>query len=667
MDFCSSFLKSRIECFSPCSDDYPVENLISPSPRARSCGFLSEGFVRPPVDVDLTFSAPVDVYHVIFRTRVQYKQSTAFALFTVPQTSPDSEPIRIGQFYTNKEDTLHLTNARLHRWYRYPQQLRARKLAEYDRKATSVLVGKLRHSDPEALQNVRRLKIRILRNASTGGSGLADLEVWGRPGTMASKEERVGAIDGWGQHYVLHYINNASLGALENTQNIADAQANAKYDFYCDMFKQITDIIPGGEKPSIPIESQNCNDKREHISPDYDVENSNIPEEYLDPITCNLMVTPMLLPSGNSVDITTLEKFISSQRCYNRSPCDPFTGITFNTLVQPVPNTRLKARIDRFVLLNQRDPDLHDVGRSLLPVSALAPGPSPNLVEPPSQERSCADGINREADRNSLVATNINEHPGETSRKIVAGGSASANCYNINKTKRSTNQNIIENSSVEGSIECDSDDITCDNTSKRKTCSDSSTATTNTTPVKCSRSSEFVSKFRAVNADGFLQNIPNSTAAVPLPPGGHSGLPQLVTRPKRSTAVPLSSVPSSKGKTTRPGLRNTLLSRNPSSSIPLSRSLLNAKPSKLIQGDAEPPQFSAFSQQALLSSDDQCPKCGGSDQLYVLETCRHLLCRGCLGSEESSSGRSEVTCSVCSAAVLRKEVSKHHSKSVFSR
>lgn len=52
-----------------------------------------------------------------------------------------------------------------------------------------------------------------------------------------------------------------------------------------------------------------------------------IPEQFLDEITCELMVVPMLLPSGHFVDRSTLEKLHHTDITYGRPPSDPFTGI----------------------------------------------------------------------------------------------------------------------------------------------------------------------------------------------------------------------------------------------------------------------------------------------------------------------------------------------------
>lgn len=59
---------------------------------------------------------------------------------------------------------------------------------------------------------------------------------------------------------------------------------------------------------------------------------------------------PMLLPSGVSVDNTTLEEHQKREATWGRPPNDPFTGVPFTSTSQPFPNPQLKSRIDHFLL-----------------------------------------------------------------------------------------------------------------------------------------------------------------------------------------------------------------------------------------------------------------------------------------------------------------------------
>jgi hypothetical protein len=77
-----------------------------------------------------------------------------------------------------------------------------------------------------------------------------------------------------------------------------------------------------------------------------------VPHEYLDPLTTEIMCLPMTLPSGNTIDKSTLEKYTQAEAVWNRGPNDPFTGRFFFRDSQPILNLSLKARIDDFLTLN---------------------------------------------------------------------------------------------------------------------------------------------------------------------------------------------------------------------------------------------------------------------------------------------------------------------------
>lgn len=83
-----------------------------------------------------------------------------------------------------------------------------------------------------------------------------------------------------------------------------------------------------------------------------DSSTDSIPDDFLDPITQEVMVLPMLLPSGMSVDNSTLEEHQKREATWGRAPNDPFTGVPFTSVSRPVPNPQFKSRIDHFLLRN---------------------------------------------------------------------------------------------------------------------------------------------------------------------------------------------------------------------------------------------------------------------------------------------------------------------------
>ena len=89
------------------------------------------------------------------------------------------------------------------------------------------------------------------------------------------------------------------------------------------------------------------------------------PSEFLDSLTFNIMLIPMLLPSGHLIDRTTLEKCVEEDLRWCRLPRDPFTLEAFTEMTQPIVAQQLKVRIDRFLTEHQNDPKYRNCARLL--------------------------------------------------------------------------------------------------------------------------------------------------------------------------------------------------------------------------------------------------------------------------------------------------------------
>lgn len=90
-----------------------------------------------------------------------------------------------------------------------------------------------------------------------------------------------------------------------------------------------------------------------------------VPEDFLDSITNELLVMPFILPSGNIIDESTMEKHNKHEEIYGRLPSDPFTGLVYTIDSFPKFNESLKARLDEFKLKNSHELDVKKSGRTL--------------------------------------------------------------------------------------------------------------------------------------------------------------------------------------------------------------------------------------------------------------------------------------------------------------
>ncbi|XP_046442112.1 RING finger protein 37-like isoform X2 [Daphnia pulex] len=93
-----------------------------------------------------------------------------------------------------------------------------------------------------------------------------------------------------------------------------------------------------------------------------------IPEEFLDGLTCEIMSMPVRLPSGNVIDERTLERFAKQEASWGRPPSDPFTAKPISASHRPIYDTALKARIDSFLLKESHRPCLKNCPRTTGPI-----------------------------------------------------------------------------------------------------------------------------------------------------------------------------------------------------------------------------------------------------------------------------------------------------------
>lgn len=91
----------------------------------------------------------------------------------------------------------------------------------------------------------------------------------------------------------------------------------------------------------------------------------DIPDEFKDALTFEIMALPMTLPSGHTVDQTTLEKCLQNDVRCGRHALDPFTFTPITNDSKPVLNVPLKSRIDIFLLQNAHRSETHTLKRTV--------------------------------------------------------------------------------------------------------------------------------------------------------------------------------------------------------------------------------------------------------------------------------------------------------------
>ncbi|XP_022091784.1 RING finger protein 37-like isoform X2 [Acanthaster planci] len=198
-----------------------------------------------------------------------------------------------------------------------------------------VVTRPLRYGRPGALTNVSHVTVRVNR-ALSGSVALRSVQIWGQPSQFCSKP-------------VVHWF----LQVVESIKN-PEIKEEGK------------EIVEADGKQRGKSQSAALTGCKSSESCPRSVDLPDCPEEFIDPITNEMLILPLLLPSGHTVDSETLRKHSEAEARWGRPPNDPFTGVPFSKSRQPLPNVKLKERLDRYLLEGGGNvtPPARDVGRS---------------------------------------------------------------------------------------------------------------------------------------------------------------------------------------------------------------------------------------------------------------------------------------------------------------
>ena len=187
-----------------------------------------------------------------------------------------------------------------------------------------------------AMSHVWSLRLRIIKTAGSSIPAVGGLNVWGYISYSSAAPIARSVLTKW------HSINwsNQSFSVATPPSDPNDELAAAP------------NSIPTCPSPT----------------PTGGNDDFELPEEFLDGLTCEIMALPVRLPSANVIDERTLERFVNQEAAWGRPPSDPFTGQAFSTSHRPVYDTSLKARIDSFLLKESHRACLKNVARTTGPI-----------------------------------------------------------------------------------------------------------------------------------------------------------------------------------------------------------------------------------------------------------------------------------------------------------
>ncbi|KAF5905329.1 RING finger protein 37 isoform X1, partial [Clarias magur] len=307
VNLCLPHFKTTAQCNKVCADGCDVSNLLSGNMAALRRGCRLEYFLRPPLHVTLYFQVKVEIYRVDVELLPCGSDSRRLEIFTCSEVKPakttESNHDR-GQFKLVgrcdlREDVLTC--------FKHPHfKLRAPFPECPPDPPAHAKQQELWSRGSQSLSAVAQLRISVPYGGGSSALGIKSLAVWGVPARCCS------------------------LSELEQFQK-------AHFDSLQPQLSSFTILSPVSTSAKSP-------------KPDNNSSETTIPEEFLDPLTQELMVLPMILPSGMVVDNSTLEEYVKQEATWGRMPNDPFTGVPFTEDSKPLPNPLLKSRIDSLLL-----------------------------------------------------------------------------------------------------------------------------------------------------------------------------------------------------------------------------------------------------------------------------------------------------------------------------
>ena len=312
INFCHCNMKPRIYSDKVSNDSYKVQNLVSNNFSTFRKGFLAEYFIKPPVCVTLEFPVNIEIQCIVIEGWVGSQKSCGFDVLT--------QSIKGRDCWLYDEDTAQLADASIQdgtftiigkgtdtsseRFWFFNPRFRPKPpftntMLDINSPEERTATRELRHHQRHLVENVSRLMIRITRTVGSGVPGIKAIQVWGQPVAIHSKP----AI----MRDILQFYHKGTIRKPKSTDN----HTVSKID------------LP---------KSGASSEKHTHCS---DGVTESIPEEFLDELTYEIMAMPVLLPSGHTIDQSTLDNTMLRSRSGAALQVTHLQGCRFMVIVNP--------------------------------------------------------------------------------------------------------------------------------------------------------------------------------------------------------------------------------------------------------------------------------------------------------------------------------------------
>ncbi|KAH8381292.1 hypothetical protein KR093_002109 [Drosophila rubida] len=298
INFLNPKLKPSVECDAVCEDGYTAANLIADDAEQLERGFMCFAVCKPPIEIIFDFPKAIDMKVIKLWHSSGALRSTAFEVH--------GKHDGIWERVANVRD---LPKGMDSVTFCYQSDYNSRSsAAAAQQQSEKVFFFKTAH---KILATTNSVKI-VIRATERCPPVLRKIQMWGLPARCLEKADRELMKTIWSE--------------------ISDPYGLR------DQAQQQQQQLAGQRSPS------------RHIPELREQSTLQIPEEFLDSITWDLMIFPTVLPSGKVVDQSTIDKHSEEEAKWGRLPSDPFTGLEYTSQRKAILNPALKARIEKFLM-----------------------------------------------------------------------------------------------------------------------------------------------------------------------------------------------------------------------------------------------------------------------------------------------------------------------------
>ncbi|GFO48415.1 RING finger protein 37 [Plakobranchus ocellatus] len=359
VNFALDCVGTTVSCDKVSTDGYECTNLVSSNWQERKKGFIAEHFIKPPVNITFSFPCNIEIYQVLVTPYVGQQLCSQVEIYSAsrPVTSHKKSRGRLKSHIFTPESTPSLAigassqclgsssgdNTTVPLFY----QISRVSVPNYGRisftnpsssfkNGTSDIIKDasfcpfqttMQHFRREILTSSTHLSVRLVRTEHGSSVAVSNVDIWGLP-------------------------------ALSLPPSVKDEVLGK--------FKSFLRPEPSSQNESIGLHTTSkTNETKISKEQQHEEKELVVQEEFIDPITCEVMSIPMLLPCGKNVDKSSLDRFFDCEEIYGRVPRDPFTGVVFSNTRKPLPNIALKSRIDQFLIKHSNNKATASVARTV--------------------------------------------------------------------------------------------------------------------------------------------------------------------------------------------------------------------------------------------------------------------------------------------------------------